>query len=101
MSDHIINLVTAIIFAVIPFVGSRTRATWSRWIFFTISGLLIFIAASGLALDSHWWEFSKHGQSVYKNWLHIIRGFILGCIFALIISGNLEGKKVLKDETAA
>jgi len=101
MSNHIIDLGSAIVFVIIPFFGSRARAAWSRWLYFTIAGLLVFMGISGLALDSHFWELSIHGQSVYEHWLHLVRGFILGCIFALIVSGNVKGKTVLKNEAVA
>jgi hypothetical protein len=101
MSNHFIDLGMAIVFGVMPFFGSRTRASWSRWLYFTIAGLLLLRGGSGLAIDSHFWELSKHGQTVYDHWLHLADGFILGCIFALFVSGNVDGKKVLKDEVAA
>jgi hypothetical protein len=101
MNHHIIDLGSAIVFVVLPFFGSRTRAAWSRWLYFTIAGLFLFKGAIGLSLDSHFWELSEHGQSVYEHWLSFIRGFILGCIFALIVSGNIKGKTVFKDEAVA
>ena len=98
---HFIYFGTAVSFVIMSFKRSRVRAVWARSIFFTISGLFMIMAVCGLAVDLHYWNLSKHDLSQLEYHLQAIRGFVLGCAFVLLVSGELVGKKVLKDEAVA
>jgi hypothetical protein len=101
MIEHIIYLGAAIGFVAMPFRRLRCCSTWSRWVFFTVAGLFIFMGVFGLALDLGYWDLSRHDRSVFGSYMQVIRGFIIGCSFALFVSGDLVGKKILKDEAVA
>jgi hypothetical protein len=98
---HFIYLGAAASFAVTPFKRSRERATWARWIFFTVAAVFIFLAACGLSLDFQFWQPTEHGRRLLEHYLEGVRGFLLGCVFVLLVTGQLFGKRVLKDETVA
>jgi hypothetical protein len=101
MMIHIIELGAAVGFAATPFKRLRCCSAWSRWVFFTVAGLFLFMGVCGLALDLHYWDFSRHGLSVFRYYMQGIRGFVIGCSFVLLVSGDLVGKKVVKLETVA
>ena len=71
MAEYVIYLIVAIGFAMAPFRRSFSCDTWARWTFFTIAGFFIILG---------------------------VCGFIIGCSFALLVSGNLFGKRILKEK---
>jgi hypothetical protein len=89
---HVIYLVGAVCFIVFPFDRSRVRAPWARWIFWAVAALALALAVNGFGWDLQLWSY---------HLLSGIRGFALGLIFALIVSGQLSGKKILPNENAA
>jgi hypothetical protein len=101
MIEHIIYLGAAIGCAAMPFRRLHSCASWARWVFFTVAALFIFMGICGLVLDLGYWDLSKHARSVFGSYMQVIRGFIIGCSFALLVSGDLAGKKIVKDETVA
>jgi hypothetical protein len=101
MTEHIIYLAAAIGFVAMPFRRSYFCAGWARWVCFTVAGLFVFMAVYGLALDLHYLDFSRHELSYIGSLMQAIRGFIIGCAFVLLVSGNIFRKKVLNDEDAA
>jgi hypothetical protein len=101
MVEHIIYLGAAIGGVAMPFSRSRSRATWSRWVIFTLAGLFFCMAVCGFAVDLHYWDFSEQWRRVFRSYMQVIRGFIMGCSFVLFVSGDLVGKKILKDEDVA
>jgi hypothetical protein len=98
MIEHIIYLGAAIGFAGMPFRRSYSCDAWARWIFFTVAGIFIIMGGCGLALDLHYWDFSRHELYAFGSFMQVIRGFIIGCAFTLLVSGNIFRKKALKDE---
>jgi len=96
MIEPITYFGAAIGFAAMAFCRSRSCASWARWVYLTVAGLFVFMALCGFALDFDYWDLSKHGRSVLESYMQVIRGFILGCVFVLIVSGNFARKKVLK-----
>jgi len=98
MIEELAYLGGAIGFAVLPFIPARSRAAWSRWIFFALSFLFVMVAVVGLVLDSGFWNISKQAQWALWYSATCMRGLILGCVFVLLVSGELAGKKIVKDE---
>ena len=101
MIEHIIYLGAAVGSIATPFTRRYYCIGWARWVFFTVAGLFLFMAICGLALDFHYWDFSRHELSVFGSYMQAIRGFIIGCYFVLFVSGNLYRNKILKDEAVA
>jgi hypothetical protein len=87
-------------FFALPFERSRLRAPWARCVCFTISGLFLILAACGLALDVHLWNPPEPLRSNLEHYLEGLRGFLLGCVFVSLISGELIGRKILKGGVA-
>ena len=86
---NVIFLIGAICVALFPFDRSRIRAPWARWAFFTIAALTLFMGISGVGADLRLWPSPNYSG----GHLSAIRGFILGLFFALIVSGQLRGRK--------
>jgi hypothetical protein len=103
MIEHVIHILyfgSAVAIAIVPFQHSRSRAAWARWIFFAIAGLFLVLAVCGVALDFQLWNPSTPVRSETEHYLEGVRGFLLGCVFVLLVSGQLFGKKIVKDEVA-
>ena len=83
---HIVYVVGAICCIFIPLDKSRTREAWSRWIFWIISVILLILGLDGFAEDLHLWTY---------HMLSGIRGFGIGLLIVLLISGQLGGRKIL------
>ncbi len=88
-------LVAAISFFVFPLLGSRTRAPrapWVRWLFFAVGASVLILAFCGFASDVG----ISLPISSWRLWgyLSAVRGFIMGLLFALIVSGEFFGKKL-------
>ena len=101
---HIIFLGAAIGFVCMPFNGWHYCAGWARRVFFTIAGLFMSMAVLGLVLDLGYWSLSRHQLSVLEHYEQVICGFILGCVFVLLVSGNLFGsirEEDVKDDHVA
>ncbi len=95
---HVVYLVGAICLAAFPYDRSRQRASWARWLFFGAAFSALILAADGLIVDLRvslpiW-------AACVRGLVSMIRGFALGLLFALIVSGELSGK-VVKQEVAA
>jgi hypothetical protein len=101
MIEHIIYLGVAVGFIAMPFRRSYSCDTWARRAFFTIAALFIFMAVCGLAIDLHYWDLSRRELSAFWSYMQVVRGFIIGCTFVLLVSGNLFRKKIAKDEAVA
>jgi hypothetical protein len=95
---HFLYLGASVAFFALPLRRSRLRAPWARWVCFTISGLFLILAAGGLALAMHLWNPLEPLRSNLEHYLEGLRGFLLGCVFVLLISGELIGRKNLKGE---
>ena len=100
MIEHVIYLGAAIGCAAAPFSRLRSRAPWACLVFFTLAGLFLIMAVCGLALDLHYWDLSGQGLLIFRSYIQLIRGFIIGCLFVLLVSGNFLGKKIIRNETA-
>ena len=96
---HIIYLVGSVLCAVFPFDASRHRAPWARWLFFIAAFLLMLTAVCGLAIDFH--VSLPIPPERLPGVGSMIRGFVLGLFFALIVSRELNGKKIVKHEVVA
>ena len=94
---HIIYLGAAIGFVCMPFMPCHHCAGWARRVFFTIAGLFMLMAVLGLARDFGYWVLSQHQKLVLEHSMQAIRGFIIGCVFVLLVSGNLLGTRLEED----
>ena len=101
MLIHLIYVGASVGCVFIPLKRSRSRACWARWIFFAVAGIFMAMGLCGLALDFQVWNPSNIARSRLEGWLQAIRGFLLGCMFVLLLSGELKGKKIVKDEVVA
>ena len=61
----------------------------------------MLMAVCGLAVDFQLWNPPNIVRSRLESYLHGVRGFLLGCMFVLLVSGELMGKKILKNEFVA
>jgi hypothetical protein len=59
------------------------------------------MAVCGLAIDLHYWDLSRRELSTFDSYVQVIRGFVIGCTFVLLVSGNLLRKRIVKDEAVA
>ena len=98
MAESIIYLVAAIGFAAAPFRQSSSSDTWVRCTFFTVAGFFIILGVCGLLVNLNYWDLSRHELSIFRSASQAVRGFIIGCCFALFVSGNLFGKRILKEK---
>ena len=98
---YFIYLGAAASFAVMPFKRSRERTTWAHWIFFTVAAIFLSLAVSGLSVDFQFWQPTEHARRYLVHYLDGARGFLLGCVFVLLVTGQLFGKKPLKNEAVA
>lgn len=77
------------LFIIIGFDKTRARAPWARFLF-AVTGLLgIAYAITAFLIDSHTVKFSRADIPFLPE----LRGLILGFLGALLISGQLLGKK--------
>lgn len=95
---HFIYFGAGVSFAVLPFKRSRERTNWARWIFCTVAAGFLIVAACRLSVDFQVWQPTEHGRRNLEYYLQGIRGFVLGCVFVLLVSGQLFGAKSLKNE---
>ena len=86
---HIIYLIGAVCFIVFPFDRSRVRDWWARWVFWAVAALVLVLAVNGFASDL---------KLLPYHMLTGIRGFVLGLLFTLIVSGQLGGRKISTNE---
>src|SRR5689334_16523457 len=98
---HLIFLGAALGMVGLVFRPLRSRAVWTRWIFFTISGLFLVLGICGLAVDLHYWNFSSQAWFRFERQMQFVRGLIIGCFFVLLVSGELFGKKISRAVPAA
>ena len=98
---HFIYLGAAVSFVVLPFKRSRQRAAWARWIFLTVAAVFLILAACGLSVDFQFWQPTALGRRNLEHYLDGARGFLLGCVYVLFVTGQLFGKKILRNETVA
>ncbi|HET8546671.1 MAG TPA: hypothetical protein VFL57_01630 [Bryobacteraceae bacterium] len=97
---HVFYLLCGIYsYTVYAFDRSRQRAPWARWLFLAAGCSLVIRAACGFAIDFHVWP--PVLARCLRDLKSLVGGFIVGLLFALIVSGELTGKKVVKDEVAA
>lgn len=82
---HIVYVVGAVCCVFLPLDQSRVRAPWARWIFWVVAILLVTLGLDGFAEDLHLWPY---------HILPGIRGFVLGLLFVLIVSGQFGGRKI-------
>ena len=101
MNTHIFELGIAVVFVALAFFPRRPIAAWSRWLYFAIALFFAFQAVFGFVLDAHVVELSKDGHGIYARCMQLARGFILGCFFALFVSGNIVGQKISNNERIA
>jgi hypothetical protein len=85
---HIIYIIGAVCFAYFALDQIRVRTRWARWIFWVVVILLLTLGLDGLAEDFRLWAYH-----IPDHWLSFNRGFGLGLLLVLIVSGQLLGQK--------
>jgi Na+-translocating ferredoxin:NAD+ oxidoreductase RnfD subunit len=86
------------LFGSIYFIGiarDSSRAAWVRHVFFVVAGLVMTMAAYGLALEFGL-SLSDNVRSDVDYHLSFVRGLAVGLLCAIVISGELAGKKSSK-----
>ena|ERR1051325_1412379 len=98
---HVLYLLASVGCFVAPFQRLRLRASWSRWALLIVGVLLVGMGAIGLASDFHVpLAEEAHSRGFYGG-LSMIRGVVVGLLVALLLSGELVGKKVFGNEARA
>lgn len=92
---RVLAILAAICLIIFPVFDRRVRLRWSFYAF--VGAALLVFVSSGFRLleDFHLINVSKSTDWKITLWLMFGRGVALGLILALIISGQLLGKKVL------
>ncbi|MBA4389052.1 MAG: hypothetical protein C0404_13810 [Verrucomicrobia bacterium] len=96
---HILYLGGFVGSAVLPFIPLQSRAAWANGVLFTISGLFLIMAVSGLLLHLHYWTPSEYLALVLDRGFSSIGSFLVGCFFVLLVSGEFMGRRTIKDKT--
>lgn len=99
--NHFIYLGAAFGCAVVPFMRSRERAAWASRVFFTVAAVFLILAVCGLSVDFQFWQPTARGRMGLEHFLDFARGFLIGCVFVLLVTGQLFGKKILKNKSVA
>jgi hypothetical protein len=98
MTDYIIFLVSAVAFAMRPFTRRSPRETWARVTFFAIAVLFLILGVCGLLIRLNYWSLSRPEFSEFRYASQAVLGFIMGCCFTLLVSGNLFGNRILPEK---
>ena len=85
---HIVYVVGAIWCILIPFDKSRSREPWSRLTFWIVSVIFLILGLGGFAEDLHLRAY---------HILSGIRGFGIGLLFVLLVSGQFGGAEKFID----
>jgi hypothetical protein len=94
-----VALIASIIFLLLPMDRSRSRAAWANALFVTVGIVGVFVSGTKLLLILHWIEPSISAVRTIGQARTLLCGFALGLILALIISGQLIGKKQIHYDT--
>ena len=94
---ELINLGASCAFFGMPFLPSRVRAPWANHILFVIAGIFLIIGVHRLVFDLDYWTPSNQVRWRLNYWIQGLRGVFIGCILALLVSGELPGRKVVHD----
>ena len=76
-----------------PFDRARDRANWAKTLFVLTGVIGCAMGATRLALDVRWLQIGDRPTRELHILLGQVGGLLLGFIFALIISGQLIGRK--------
>jgi hypothetical protein len=87
---HLIITVVFGIFIFFGFDGARLRASWARLVFIMAGGIGILYTITAFLVDSKLISLSRGDIELP---LATARGFMLGLIIALAVSGQLLGRK--------
>jgi hypothetical protein len=94
---HVVYVFAAILFLFLPLQRSRVRASWSRWAFIALALLLAAMGVLGLASDCGV-PLAEVTTQRYYGGVSMVRGVVVGLLLALLLSGELSGKKTLSHE---
>ena len=87
-------------FISLPFDRKRLRRRWARGLF-VVSGLLLLVmGAVGIMRLYAIWLPPLAVQHAFLNLEQDVRGVVLGFLLALVVSGELIGRKVSSDQPA-
>jgi hypothetical protein len=90
---YVIYVLGGAFLAVLPFSRGRLRSGWARVLISITAVLLLCIGAVDLLRYSAVWIPSLTVQHAVLNLEADVRGVVLGFLLALLISGELAGRK--------
>jgi hypothetical protein len=94
----IVLMIGFIYLAFIPFDKKRVRAPWAKSAFVICAVVGIIREAVGLALHLGFLGPDDRVSGVMEMFRHLASGVCLGILFSLILSGQLNGKKIVGEE---
>lgn len=81
-------IVVCAILAFIPLDKSRTRARWAKTLFLCVAAVGIFMGICEILIHTH----VIRSEPLHRS-MHSLRGFCIGLLVALVVSGQLKGSK--------
>lgn len=81
----------------VPFDKKRCRADWAKTVFLLISVIGIVKGSVILAWDLGWFSIGSRGGQILWNYNSMTGGVLIGLLLALIVSGELTGRKRVVD----
>jgi peptidoglycan/LPS O-acetylase OafA/YrhL len=94
VATYVLFVVGGLILAAAPFDRKRTRSGWARGLFACVAALLVFVGVSELLRHYRLWVLSPQVEHGFSYTLILFRGVVLGFLLALVVSGELAGRKI-------
>ena len=90
---HSIQIIGFAILIFPAFDKKRIRAPWAKLVFVLVSIIGVAKAFVQLGIDFSWFTVSHGAGYLLNDYVSMTGGLLVGFLFALIFSGQLNGKK--------
>jgi hypothetical protein len=100
VSIYALYVLGGAVLTIVPFDRDHQRSDWARGLFALAAVLLLFIGASELLRHYGIWVLSSQIEHGFAHTLAVLRGVVLGFLLALVFSGELVGRKIVRRENA-
>jgi hypothetical protein len=94
----VLYIAGGVLLAFAPFDSKHERSRWARFTFALTAVILVFVGTSELLRHYRLWIFSAQIEHGFSDTLAVLRGVVLGFLVALILSGELRGRKLARNE---